>query len=121
MITVITVIVITIIMITIIIMMIVTVIYSYATIHRGPAPGRPGWSGADKCPQNTDSNVSDLDTAWIQLGYMAGAPGLWAAPFHAPVLALRVVWRVVSAGLRAPKTPIYGRFLAFWHMSTYQS
>lgn len=49
--------------------MIMTVIYSYATIHRGPAPGRPGWSGADKCPQNTDSNASDLDTAWIQLGY----------------------------------------------------
>ena len=40
--------VITVIVITIITMMIITVyIYSYATIHRGPAPGRPGWSGAD--------------------------------------------------------------------------
>ena len=85
-------------------------LYYCCSVCPALAGGRPRWSGTDKCPQNTDNNVSDLDTTWIQPGYMAAAPGLWAAPFPAPVLALRVVWRVVSAGWRAPKMPIYGRF-----------
>lgn len=84
-------------------------LHSYATIHRAP-PGAV-WGGLAR------TSVRRIRTTmypiWIQLGYMAVVPGLWAAPFLAPMLALCVVWRVVSPGMRAQKCPHIAVFQSF--------